>query len=242
MNNFADIKALTFDVFGTVVDWRNCIAREGRLLGETKGIASNWEQFADDWRGGYEPAMNRVRNGELPWASIDTLHRMILDELLDKYGLYDLTEEEKSLLNKAWHRLEPWHDVLEGLEQLRSRFMVAALSNGNIALLTNMAKHSNIPWDCILSAELSKHYKPDPEVYLTAAELLGLTPDKVMMVAAHTHDLNGAKAIGMRTAFVHRPLEFGIGQVVELPPKNQFDLSVNNFIELASFEDSFLSL
>ena len=233
MNNFADIEALTFDVFGTVVDWRKCIAREGRRIGEEKGVDSDWEKFADDWRGGYEPTMNRVRNGELPWAPIDSLHRMILDELLDKYGLCDLTEEEKSFLNKAWHRLKPWDDVLEGLERLRSGFIVAALSNGNIALLTNMAKHSNIPWDCILSAELSKHYKPDPEGYISATELLGLTPEKVMMVAAHPHDLNGAKAIGMRTAFVHRSLEFGIDQTVDLPPKNQFDLSVSNFIELA---------
>lgn len=226
------VKALTFDVFGTVVDWRNSIAKEVSLVGKTKGIEANWEQFADDWRGGYEPAMHRVRKGELPWTPIDTLHIMILDELLDKYGLSTLSEPDKDHLNRAWHRLEPWADAVTGLENLKSHFIVAALSNGNIALLTNMAKHASLPWDCILSAELSKHYKPDPEVYETAAELLGLPTQAVMMVAAHKHDLNGAKATGMRTAYVPRPEEFGQKHVLEVASDPAYDIFAVDFLDL----------
>ncbi|MCZ6675720.1 MAG: haloacid dehalogenase type II, partial [Candidatus Poribacteria bacterium] len=187
--NASTIKALTFDVFGTVVDWRSSIIREGTQFGKARGIDVDWARFADEWRVGYGPAMARVRRGELPWMSIDRLHRMILEELLDAFEITGLSEAEKDHLNRVWHRLTPWPDAISGLKRLRARFIVAPLSNGNVALLTNMAKHAGLPWDCILSSELAKHYKPDPEVYQTAADLLGLSPNQVMMVAAHPGDL-----------------------------------------------------
>ncbi len=228
------IGALTFDVFGTVVDWRATIIREGRRLGAEKGIRADWAAFADAWRGGYEPAMRSVRTGERPWAKIDVLHREILDGLLDRFGLSGLTEDERDHLNRVWHRLDPWPEAVEGIGRLRRRFAAAALSNGNMALLTNMARNAGIPWDCILSSELARQYKPDPSVYLTAADLLGLPTDRVMMVAAHVHDLNGAKAVGMRTAFVHRPLEFGSNRSPETPPAGAFDVWATDFLDLAA--------
>jgi 2-haloacid dehalogenase len=173
--------------------------------------------------------MNRVRRGDLPWTSIDRLHRMILDDLLKKYDITGLTEAERDNLNRVWHRLTPWPDAIQGLERLRKRFIVAALSNGNIALLTNMAKHSGLSWDCILSSELARHYKPDPEVYQTAADLLGLPPEQVMMVAAHKRDLNGAKAAGLRTAFVARPLEFGPDVDVDCGPDPAYNVFTEDF-------------
>jgi 2-haloacid dehalogenase len=193
-----NVKALTFDVFGTVVDWRGSIIREGRTLGEQKGFDIDWAKFADAWRAGYGPAMNRVRQGELPWMKIDALHRLILDELLIEFGIDGLTEEEKDHFNRAWHRLDPWIDGITGLGSLRRRYTLATLSNGNVSLLVNMAKRAGLPWDCVLSAELAKHYKPDPEVYLMAADLLGLKPEEVMMVAAHKGDLHAAQAVGMK--------------------------------------------
>ena len=227
------VKALTFDVFGTVVDWRGSIIDEGKRLGAAKGLDVDWAMFADAWRAGYRPSMDRVRAGELPWTNIDGLHRMVLDELLVEFDITGLTEQEKDHLNRVWHRLKPWPDVSPGLERLRRRYIVATLSNGNVALLTNMAKHAGLQWDCILSSELARHYKPDPEVYLTAAELLGLRPEQVMMVAAHEHDLNGAKAVGMKTAYVTRPLEFGPDRKTEAPPAGSFDLVASDFHDLA---------
>lgn len=210
-NDPGNIKALTFDVFGTVVDWRGSVIRECSALGRKKGISADWGRFADLWRGGYAPAMNMVRTGELPWTNIDSLHRMVLDRLLREFGIAGLTESETDDLNRAWHRLKPWPDCVEGLRRLRSRYIVATLSNGNISLLVNMAKNAGLPWDCILSSELAGHYKPDKEVYLTASGLLGLKPGQVMMVAAHRDDLDAAKSFGLKTAFVSRPLEFGPG-------------------------------
>ena len=198
-----EVKALVFDVFGTVVDWRMSIAREGKDLAKRKGITGvDWTEFADAWRSGYGPSMNKVRTGELPWTRIDDLHRMILDELLDKYGIEGLSEDEKRDFNKAWHRLDAWPDSPPGLTRLKKRYVIATLSNGNVALLTNMAKWAGLPWDCILSAELAHHYKPDPETYLMAADILGLEPGEVMMTAAHKNDLKAARAQGLKTAFV----------------------------------------
>lgn len=227
------VKALTFDVFGTVVDWRSSIARECAMVGEAKGISDDWEAFADDWRAGYGPSMGRVRSGELPWTTIDELHRMVLDELLEKFKITDLSEDEKDDLNRAWHRLDPWPDSVEGLARLRGKFVIATLSNGNVALLTNMAKRAGLPWDCILSAELARHYKPDPEAYQTAAALLGLPVDQVMMVAAHKGDLHAARAVGFRTAFVPRPAEFGPNREVDTEPDPAFDVVASDFLELA---------
>ena len=227
------VQALVFDTFGTVVDWRTSIIREGEQLTATRGIQADWAQFADDWRGGYGPAMNQVRTGELPWTRIDDLHRMILDEMLVKYSITGLTEDETEHLNRVWHRLMPWPDGVTGLYRLKARYLIATLSNGNVSLLTNMAKNAGLPWDCILSAELARHYKPDPEVYLMAAELLDLPPDRIMMVAAHRGDLAAAKEVGMRTALVHRPLEYGPDRDVDLTPDPRFDYSAMSFVELA---------
>ena len=227
------VKALTFDVFGTVVDWRTSIARECAMVGEAKGVSADWEAFADDWRAGYGPSMGRVRSGELPWTTIDKLHRMVLDKLLEKFEITDLSEDERDDLNRAWHRLDPWPDSVEGLARLRGKFVIATLSNGNVALLTNMAKHAGLPWDCILSAELARHYKPDRESYQTAAALLGLPVDQVMMVAAHKGDLHAARAVGLRTAFVPRPDEFGPNREVDTEPDPAFDVVASDFLELA---------
>jgi 2-haloacid dehalogenase len=231
----ASVQALTFDVFGTVTDWRTTIIREGCALGQEKGFDVDWAAFADDWRGGYEPAMDRVRRGLLPWTTVDRLHRMILEELLDKYNVAGLSEQEKHHFNRVWHRLDIWPDVPEGLNRLRGRYLVNALSNGNVALLANMAKYAGLPWDCILSAEHARHYKPDAEVYLKAAELLDLPPDQILMVAAHNHDLRGAQRAGFRTVFIPRPLEYGPGGPAALRPDAPFDLVANDIEDLASW-------
>jgi 2-haloacid dehalogenase len=193
----------------------------------------DWARFAGAWRGGYGPAMDRVRRGELPWTNIDALHRMILDRLLSDFKVTGLTEAEKEELNRAWHRLAPWPDSVAGLTRLKKRFIIATLSNGNVALLTNMAKNAGLPWDCILSAELVKRYKPDPAVYRTAAELLGLRPDQVMMVAAHKGDLRASKAVGFKSAFVARPQEFGPDRKPDLAPDPSFDVHARDFLDLA---------
>lgn len=227
------IKALTFDVFGTVVDWYGTIVREGQAWGEAKGIQIDWAQFALDWRAGYQPAMARVRSGELSWLTIDQLHRLILEELLVTYGITGLSEAEKVQWNRVWHRLQPWPDAVSGLTRLKARYTIATLSNGNMALLTNMAKQRGLPWDCILSAELAHHYKPDPEVYQMAADLLGLQPSAVLMVAAHQTDLLAAQKVGLRTAFIPRPLEYGPQQAHDLTPDPSFDWVAADFNALA---------
>jgi 2-haloacid dehalogenase len=228
----ASIKALVFDTFGTVVDWRSSVAREVRTLADRKKVTVDADAFADAWRAGYGPSMNRVRSGEMPWRKLDDLHRMILDGILPKFGMTDLTEPEKRSLNRAWHRLQPWPDAVNGLTRLKKKFIIAPLSNGNIALMTNLAKHSNLPWDCILGAELVKHYKPDPEVYDSAATLLDLEPADVMMVAAHAGDLQAAKARGLATAFVVRPQEFGPDGKPDLRVDG-VDVSARDFVDLA---------
>ena len=227
------VSALTFDVFGTVVDWRTSIIREGQILSQRTAIDVDWPRFADAWRAGYAPAMQQVRSGELPWLKIDQLHRRILDGLLDEFGLAGLTESELDDLNRVWHRLIPWPDAVLGLHRLKANYVIATLSNGNVSLLTHMAKNAGLPWDAILSAELAGHYKPDAEVYLKAADLLGLAPEQVMMVAAHKSDLHAARATGMRTAYVPRPLEYGPDDTSDLTPDPEFDVVANDFLELA---------
>jgi 2-haloacid dehalogenase len=232
-SDLAGIKALAFDVFGTVVDWRGSIAREVRELARDKGLRVNPVKFADAWRAGYRPAMNRVSSGELPWARIDDLHRMILDDILGKFKISTLSDEEKEHLNRAWHRLKPWPDSVRGLKRLKKRYTIATLSNGNVALLNNMAKHAGLPWDLILSAEIFHHYKPDPEAYLDAADILGLKPGEVMMVAAHKDDLRHAASHGLKTALVLRPFEFGHGKHPDLSPEPAFSINAKNFVDLA---------
>jgi 2-haloacid dehalogenase len=227
------VRALAFDVFGTVVDWRGSIIREGRRLGRAKGLRVDWAEFADAWRAGYRPAMARVRAGALPWTTIDRLHREILDELLRRFRIRGLRPAEIAHFNFAWHRLRPWPDARRGLARLGRRFVLATLSNGNVALLVNMAKNARLPWDCVLSAELFRHYKPDPEVYRGAAALLGLAPREVMMVAAHKDDLRAAQRCGLRAAFVARPLEHGRAARPDLAPDPAFDVNARDFLDLA---------
>ena len=229
----ARFRALIFDVFGTVVDWRGSILRECRALGRKKKLAVDWDAFTDAWRAGYKPAMARVRSGELPWMNIDQLHRMILDELLARFSIDGLTEDEIGHLNRVWHRLDPWPDARRGLALLKRRHVIATLSNGNVSLLVNMAKHGRLPWDAVLSAELFHHYKPDPEAYLGAAAMLGFEPAQVMMVAAHKDDLRAAQACGLGTAFVGRPREKGPKVKVDVNPEPSFDFNARDFVGLA---------
>lgn len=229
-----NVKAMVFDVFGTVVDWRGSLIREGERLGRAKRLEVDWPAFADAWRAGYRPAMARVRSGALGWTTIDALHRMILDELLERFSIRGLTEAEIDHLNRVWHRLKPWPDARAGLRRLKRDVIIATLSNGNVALLTDMAKHAGLPWDCVLSAELFHHYKPDPETYLGAARLLGCAPQEVVMIAAHKDDLRAARACGLRTGFVARPLEYGPGVRVDRRPEKDFDLNARDFNDLAA--------
>ena len=224
------IRALVFDVFGTVVDWRSSIIREGELLGRAKNLKVDWAAFADAWRAGYRPAMNRTAKGE--WANIDTLHRSILKELLPRFDLH-LEENEIRHLNFAWHRLMPWPDSVPGLNRLKTRYIVATLSNGNVSLLVDMAKNAGLPWDTVLSGELIHKYKPDPDVYQMAARLLGAAYDETMLVAAHPDDLLGAQRAGIRTAYVPRPLEHGPKPLVPPPAGAKFDFTASDFLDLA---------
>jgi 2-haloacid dehalogenase len=228
------VKALLFDTFGTIVDWRGSIIAEGAAWGKAKGITVDWARFADHWRSGYEPSMAKVRTGEMPWTKLDALHRMLLDDLLEKFGFHGLTEHEKDHWNRVWHRLSPWTDSIAGLTRLKKHFTIAPLSNGNVSLLADMAKHAALPWDLILSAELARHYKPDREVYLSAVELLSLRPDEVMMVAAHRSDLDAARAAGLRTAFIHRPDEYGPTGHADIAEPGDFDVVANDTVDLAT--------
>jgi 2-haloacid dehalogenase len=219
-------KVLAFDVFGTVVDWYGSIAREAQALGVDGG------EFALAWRAGYVPAMQRVRSGELGWTKIDDLHRMILNDLLPRFGLTHLDEAQRVQLNRVWHRLDAWPDTVAGLTRLKQRFTICTLSNGNLGLLTNMAKHAALPWDCVLSAEVFRAYKPDPATYLGVADVFGLQPSEVMLVAAHQDDLAGARACGLQTAYIERPLEFGPkGKDISPEPANTWH--AQNLVHLA---------
>ena len=225
----ADVQALAFDVFGTVVDWRSAIVREGQALRSDV----DWTSFADDWRRLYRPTIDRVTAGELPWASFDELQRSMLGQVVAEHGV-PLTEAEKARLAAVWRRLDPWPDAVPGLTRLRERFVVCALSNGSVWQLIRLAKHGRLPWDAIFSVELFHAYKPDPRVYKGAVELLQLPAAEVMMVAAHVYDLQAAKANGMRTAFVARPLEWGPGAAAERAEPGEFDLVAGDFEDLAS--------
>jgi 2-haloacid dehalogenase len=224
---------LAFDVFGTVVDWRSSIIRELEEFGRANGIAADWPAMADGWRAGYAPAMNRVRGGELPWTRIDDLHRMVLDELLAAAGITQIAEDDVGHLNRAWHRLDPWPDSVAGLARLKERFVITTLSNGNVSLLTNMAKRAGLPWDCVISAELFRHYKPDREAYLGCADLLGVAPAELMLVAAHPSDLRAARDAGLGTAYVVRPLEYGPNQRPHRMDDDEFDVTATDFLDLA---------
>jgi len=227
-------QALIFDVFGTVVDWRGSIVAEGEVWGKSIGLTIDWARFSDRWRSGYAPPMNQVRRGELPWPKLDALHRMLLEDLLREFEVTGLSEETKDHWNRVWHRLKPWPDSVAGLSRLKRKFTIAPLSNGNVSLLAAMAKNAGLPWDLILSAELARHYKPDPEVYRTAAELLSLDPEEITMVAAHRSDLDAARSCGLRTAFLYRPDEFGPGGQADKAAPGEFDVVADDVLDLAS--------
>jgi 2-haloacid dehalogenase len=219
------MRALFFDVFGTCVDWRTSVRRE---LAQ-RGLP---EEIADEWRGLYQPQLETVRSGQREWVNLDVLHREALDRLLEQHGI-DLPEPERVELNRVWHRLDPWPDTVPGLVRLRRRFIIAPCSNGHVALTLNMAKHGALPWDVILGAEVARAYKPQAEVYLRSAALIGCAPDEVVMVAAHNDDLRAARALGLGTAFVPRPLEHGPGQETDREPADDYDFVVRDFIQLA---------
>ena len=231
--DLTNIRALTFDVFGTVVDWRTSIAREAETMLAPKGVKLDWGAFADHWRGQYQPAMTEVREGRRDYVVMDALHREMLDGTLEAFGVAGLDEPEMHRLTMAWRRLDPWPDAVEGMQRLTARFAVAALSNGNVALVLAMAKLAGIPWDAILGSELVRTYKPDAAIYDSAPRFLDLAPSQVMMVACHPWDLDAAKARGLRTAYVHRPLEWGAGTERPLPEAGTYDVSVGSFGELA---------
>lgn len=222
-------RVLAFDIFGTVVDWHGSIVREmARLHPRVDGDA-----FAQAWRDGYKPAMARVMRGELGWTRIDELHRMILDDILPRFGLDTLPDAERAELNRVWHRLDPWPDSVPGLTRLKQRYTICTLSNGNIGLLTDMAKRAGLPWDCVLSAEVFRAYKPDPATYLGVARVFDLAPDQVMLVAAHHDDLAGARACGLRTAYIERPFEFGRAHPKDVSPREGNDLHCADLVALA---------
>jgi 2-haloacid dehalogenase len=223
------IKVLAFDVFGTVVDWHSSVARE--VLEINPDVDA--DAFALAWRAGYAPSMRRVMSGELGWTLIDDLHRLILDDILVTFGMSDLSEAQRRQLNLAWHRLDAWPDVVAGLKRLKSKFTICTLSNGNIGLLTNMAKRAGLPWDCVLSAEVFKTYKPDPATYLGVAKVFNVAPQEVMLVAAHQDDLASARSCGLQTAYIERPLEFGKKHPKDVSSNAANTFHAVNFLELA---------
>jgi len=234
VRDVSDIRALTFDIFGTTVDWRSGVAAEARRLGALNGVHADWERLADAWRALYIPSMNRVRSGELPWTNFDRLHRSSLDEVLREVGAEGFDAAARDELTRAWERLPPWPDTVPGLTRLAERFTVSTLSNGNRSQQAALVRFAGLPFQRLMSAEDFGHYKPDPEIYLGAASTLGLKPGQVLMVAAHKGDLRAAQAAGMRAAFVERPMEKGPGGGADLLPDPQADIEATDFIDLAA--------
>lgn len=228
-----DVKALHFDVFGTVVDWRSSVIAELEAFGESKGVTADWTQFADDWRGMYQPAMDGVRRGDREWRNLDTLHRESLITLISRFGITGLMDEDILRLNTIWHRLNPWPDTVEGLTRLKKKYVLSTLSNGNVALMVNLARHAGLPWDTVLGAEVNRAYKPMPQCYLGNAQLLGLEPSQCMLVAAHNGDLAAARALGYRTAFILRPTEYGSKQSKDTEAESDWDIITNSMTGVA---------
>lgn len=231
----ANVKACVFDTFGSVVDWRTSVIAEATQWGKVKGIKVNWADFTDHWRLGYKPAMDKVRNGQITWTNLDSLHRMILDQILVEFKISGLSEEEKMDWSHVWRRLHPWPDSVEGLKLLKKKYIISPMSNGNVALMTRLAKFGGLPWDCILATDLVKHYKPDKETYLSAALYLDLKPEEIMMCAAHFNDLQAVRPLGFRTGFIYRPNEYGgglAGKPDQAKP-GDFDVVSTSIIDLA---------
>jgi 2-haloacid dehalogenase len=229
-----DVQALLFDVFGTVVDWRGSIIADLTAFGAKKGLQADWAAFTDEWRGLYQPAMEEVRSGRRAWTILDVLHRESLEALLAKYKISGLGEADKDHINRAWHRLKPWPDTVEGLKRLKTGYIIGTLSNGNVGLLTRMAKNAGLPWDVVLGAETARAYKPLPSAYQAAAALLNLEPSQVMLVAAHNGDLAAAAATGLRTAFVARPAEHGPHQSIDIKAEGDWDVVADSFTGVAA--------
>ena len=230
MSDFSAVKALVFDVFGTVVDWRTSLIDDFTRWGETRGIRADWTALVDGWRAVYAGSMDEVRkHPERGYVILDVLHRRSLEKLVKEFGISGLNDTDLQHLTTGWHRLHPWPDSVPGLLRLKKKYIISPLSNGNVALLTNMAKFAGLPWDLVMSAELFEHYKPDPETYLGAARLLCLPPGGVMMVAAHNHDLKAAQKLGLKTAFVARPTEYGPLQKYDFEAKGDWDIVANDF-------------
>lgn len=228
------VRAILFDTFGSVVDWRTSLIAELTAWAAARGIAADWVALVDEWRAAYAPSMDRVRRGELPWTNLDGLHRASLEALVARFGIQGLSAADLDCINRGWHRLHPWPDAVPGLSRLKRRFIIAPLSNGNVALLLNMAKAAGLPWDMICAADLFRHYKPDPETYLGAAAMLGLAPGAVMMAAAHNGDLQAARACGLRTAFFARPTEYGPRQVRDFAADGPWDIVAADIEDLAA--------
>jgi 2-haloacid dehalogenase len=229
------VKACVFDVFGTVVDWRGSVMAEAAVWGNARGLEIDWAEFTDRWRMGYRPAMDRVRNGEMPWTTLDDLQRLILEDLLKDYGIDALGDEQTIRWAHVWRRLRPWPDSVEGLTRLKNKYVVAPMSNGNVALMVQLAKFAGLPWNLVLGSDLVRHYKPDREMYLSAPHYLNLRPDEVMMCAAHVDDLQAARSCGLRTAFVYRPDEYGGGAagVPDQASVGDFDVLSVSLVDLA---------
>lgn len=228
------VKAIVFDTFGSVVDWRGSIVRDLSAWGAAQGLHADWARLADLWRGRYQPQMQRVRSGALPWTQLDDLHHESLCELLPLLGLPKLSDAQREHINKVWHRLDPWPDAVPGLTRLKRRYTIGPLSNGNIALLVDLAKHGGLPWDAIFSAEHFGRYKPDPQTYLGTCRQLGLPPAAVMMCAAHNDDLRAARAAGLATGFFARPTEYGPGQANDMQAEQDWDVVAGDIEDLAA--------
>jgi len=234
MSDVSAVKALVFDVFGTVVDWRSSLIVDFTKWGAARGINADWTALVDAWRGVYMASMDEVRkHPERGYVILDALHRRSLEKLVAQFDIKGLTEADLDYLTRGWHRLNPWPDSVSGLTRLKTKFIISPLSNGNVALLTNMAKFAGLPWDLVLSAELFEHYKPDSETYLGAAKLLCLPPEQVMMVAAHNNDLKAAQKLGLKTAFVARPTEYGPHQKYDFEAKGDWDIVAKDFTGIA---------
>jgi 2-haloacid dehalogenase len=228
-----DVKALAFDVFGTVVDWRGCVIRDGEALTRRTSVKVDWGAFADAWRGEYAPSMRPIRDGERPWVNLDVLHFENLLATTKRFGVEGLSEQDLKWLNLTWHRLDPWPDAAEGIARLKRKYVVVTLSNGNIALTVDLIRHGKLPFDTVLGAEVAQKYKPHPQAYLTTVSLLQLEPSQVMMVAAHNSDLRGATGAGLRSAFVIRPTQYGPSVKKDLSPEDDWDVVATDFVDLA---------
>jgi 2-haloacid dehalogenase len=227
------VQALTFDTYGTVVDWRDSVLAELTAFGAARGLDVNWTALLTEWYAGYRSGMDRVNAGEWPWVTVEAIYRRRLEEILPGHGIEGLGEADLTRLTQAWWRLHPWPDAVPGLRRLRARFILSPLSNGSFAGMVHLARFAGLPWDCIITAENAGRYKPRPEVYRTALRLLGLRPAEIIMVAAHNYDLAAARACGLATAFVPRPTEHGPGQTSDLGPEADWDVVATDFLDLA---------